>query len=201
MNTEIKQVVFDLGAVLIEWNPQRIIEMVTSDVGIQNKILEDILLHPDWLELDKGSFSEEFASRKISARSDLNQSFIMDVFDTVRTSFYSIDETKKILETLVENHIPCYALSNMSVENYQYLCERHSFFEHFSGVVISGHEKMIKPDEEIFKVISKRYQLDLQETLLIDDTLVNCKAAERLGFRVLHFKRNRSHELLSILSL
>ncbi len=136
----IKQVVFDLGGVLVEWNHQRIVKMVTSDLSVQNSILEEIFFHPDWLELDKGSFPEKLAAEIISERSNMEPSYVMGVFDRVRESFESINDTRKVLEVLVESGIACFALSNMSVENYRYLFERHSFFEFFSGQVISGHE-------------------------------------------------------------
>ena len=119
MKAEIKQVIFDLGGVLVEWNPKRIAEMFTSNMDLQKKVLEQIIMHPDWLELDRGGLSEQQAARKASARSGLSQKLVQSVYDTVRDSFDSIERTERFLQTLVDQRVPCYALSNMSVENYE----------------------------------------------------------------------------------
>jgi putative hydrolase of the HAD superfamily len=187
----VKQIIFDLGGVLIEWGPQKIVESFSSDKTLQEKVLKEILQHPDWLELDRGSFTESEAVQKISARSELTASTIRDVFTTVRRSFIAIDETVALLKQLVEQGIPCYALSNMSSENYTFLLKTHNFLEYFSGIVISGQEKLIKPDLALYQLMCERYALQPAETLFIDDMLANCQAAETLGMEVLHFKREQ----------
>lgn len=79
----------------------------------------------------------------------------------------------------------------MSVENYRYLLERHSFFDLFERVVVSGHEKMIKPELNLYQILCKRYSFNPEETLFIDDSLVNCHAAESLGMKAIHFSRDQ----------
>ena len=195
MRNEVKHVIFDLGGVLIEWSPKSIAEKFTSDVSLQSLILKDVLLHPDWLELDRGTFCEQEAAWNIAQRSDLSESGIRKVFDTVRESFTVIDDSIEQLAYLTNCGIPCYALSNMSIENYNYLELTHNFFELFEGVVISGYEKMIKPELKIFQLISNRFHLNPEDTLFIDDSVTNCLAAEKVGFQTIHFKKNSTFKV------
>lgn len=187
----IKQVVFDFGGVLIEWNPENIAKMCTLDLELRNIIQNEILKHSDWLRLDKGELSEQQAASIISARTSLHKDVVLNVFDTVRKSFTLLPKTVAVLKTLAESGIDCYGLSNMSKENYNYLKETHSFFDYFNGEIISGLEKVIKPDLNIFEILCARFNFKAEETLFIDDMYINCKAAEAFGIKALHFERHK----------
>lgn len=187
----IQQVVFDFGGVLIEWNPETIAKMCTSDIELRHVIKKDILQHSDWLRLDKGELSEQEAADLISVRTSLSKEMILSVFDTVRQSFMPLDNTIGVLKTLSEMGVDCYGLSNMSKENYHYLKETYNFFGYFNGEIISGLENVIKPDLKVFKILCERFGLKPEETLFIDDMHVNCEAAEYLGMRSLQFERHK----------
>lgn len=192
MNTDgIKQVVFDFGGVLIEWAPKHIVQMYSPHDVVQQYALECVLQHPDWLELDKGTFSESQVSKRIANRSGFSVEEVEGIFETVRRSFTAINESVSCLTSLVSNHIPCYGLSNMSMENWAYLQQRHDFFGLLKGVIISGHEKVIKPDEGIFALLCQRYQLIPEQTLFIDDMPANCAAAEEYGFNTLQYEQGK----------
>lgn len=187
---KVRQVIFDLGGVLVEWNPHSLVKKHIEDEAVQAIVLNEILLHPDWLELDKGSISESEAAIQISQRSSLNHNFVLEIFERVREFFTLIEQSEDLLNKLVDHGIPCYALSNMSVENYEYLSSNFDFFKQFKGAVISGHESLIKPDQEIYRLICERFQLNPAETLFIDDTLANCEAAQSVGMQTVHFDRD-----------
>ena len=114
----IRQVVVDFGGVLVEWNPSKIVESFTADTSLQTTILIEILQHSDWLELDRGVFTEAEAVSKIVARSYLSKEIVFSVFNTVRQSFITNEKMLRVLKNLVDQGLPCYGLSNMSVENY-----------------------------------------------------------------------------------
>lgn len=79
----------------------------------------------------------------------------------------------------------------MSIENWNYLQQRHKFFGLLKGVIISGHEKVIKPDRNIFALLCQRFQLVPEQTLFIDDMPVNCAAAQEYGFKTLLFEQGK----------
>lgn len=187
----IKQVVFDFGGVLVEWAPKRIVQMYSPQHEVQQYVLDCVLQHPDWLELDKGTFSESQVVKRIASRSGFSVKEIEDIFETVRSSFNAIDESVSCLNSFVSSNVPCYGLSNMSMENWAYLQQRHDFFGLLEGAVISGHEKMIKPDQGIFALLCQRYNLVPEQTLFIDDMPANCAAAKEYGFNTLQFEQGR----------
>jgi putative hydrolase of the HAD superfamily len=195
---DFKYVVFDFGGVLVDWSPQKISKMHTLDPNLQESVLNDILLHSDWLDLDAGLFTEPEMALRISARTNFSDSEVLDVFETVRRSFIPVDEVVVLLNTLVEKGVPCFGLSNMSKENYCYLKTTFPFFSKLKGSVISGHENVIKPNANIYKRLLEKFQLNASETLFIDDMLPNCHAAEALGFNTFQFERG-SPRLANIL--
>lgn len=186
---QYKQVVFDFGGVLVEWAPKYIAKLHSDDAAIQQRVLHEVIQHPDWLELDRGSYTEVEMAKRIAARSDFNEDEVRSVFDTVRLSFTPLKEGVMALKSLIEKGVPCYGLSNMSVENYKYLYETHDFFGLLQGEIISGKEKLIKPDAAIYERLCERFNLIPQETLFIDDMWKNCQAAEYAGFQTFHFER------------
>ncbi len=183
----VKQVIFDLGGVLVEWNPPAIAGSFTRDRNLQALVLDQILLHPDWSELDRGAFSESQAAARMSARSGLSVATIKQLFDLVRRSLTAIEETVGLLDRLADRGVPCYGLSNMSPANYTYLVETHDFFKRFREIVVSGHEKIIKPDPAIYRLACDRFQLVPGETLFLDDSLPNITAAQDFGLQAMHF--------------
>ena len=86
-----------------------------------------------------------------------------------------------MLETLIEKNINCYALSNWSAETWIGMLDDYPFLKKFDGIVISGQEKVMKPDEKIYQIAIDRYELISYETIFIDDNLDNIKAAKNLG--------------------
>jgi 2-haloacid dehalogenase len=97
------------------------------------------------------------------------------------------NESVEVLGELVESGMPCFALTNMEAETYPLRRERYPFFELFQGVVVSGHERIAKPDPEIFRRLLERFGLTAPTTLLIDDRSENVESASNLGMQVVLF--------------
>jgi FMN phosphatase YigB (HAD superfamily) len=191
MNTEnpYKQVVFDFGGVLIEWAPQKIAKLYSTDKSVQKRVLDDVIQHPEWSELDAGSCTEAEMAKRMASRSAFSEAEIHTIFDTVRGSYTAIPEGVQALNKFASLNIPCYGLSNISVENYRYLRNAHDFFGLLKGEFISGEEKVSKPNEAIFKRFCDKFGVLPQDTLFIDDKWDNCIAAEQAGFHSFHFER------------
>ena len=92
----------------------------------------------------------------------------------------------EVLEALKEKNIYCYALSNWSAETWIGMLDDYPFLKKFDGIVISGQEKVMKPDEEIYQIAIDRYELIPNESIFIDDNLDNINAAKKLGFITIH---------------
>lgn len=183
----VDSVIFDLGAVLIRWDPQHIVNTFTPDKTLAQLMLEQVFQHQDWLDLDAGLITEQEAAIKIAARANVSVASIHELFAVVKQSFTQIDKTVLLLEKMSAHGIKLYCLSNMSVESYQYLTATHSFFKHFDGLVISGYEKLIKPDINIFELIKNKFKLNAAHTLFIDDMPYNISAALECGLQAIEF--------------
>lgn len=110
-----------------------------------------------------------------------------------------IPETVALLYKLKKKY-KLYGLTNWPAETIPVAYERFSFFKEFDGIVVSGEEKMIKPDEPIFLLLLQRFQLKAENCIFIDDNIANIKAAEKVSLHAIHFKSpvQLEAELLSI---
>ncbi|KPJ91919.1 MAG: hypothetical protein AMJ55_10610 [Gammaproteobacteria bacterium SG8_15] len=182
--------VFDLGAVLLEWNPHAIVSTFTADVDQQKILIREIFLHPDWLAMDCGRLAEVEAIPRAAGRTNLKHQDISALFDIVRESLTVIPASVAILENAKAKGRLLYCLSNMSTENYAYLRNKYSFFDYFHGAVISGQENTMKPEKKIFQILLERFALNPEETLFIDDRPENTRVAKEFGMSAITFSDN-----------
>ena len=178
---------WDLGNVVVQWNPDRILQML--DLSPDKLAVVKDLLHGGsrWLNLDRGVTNEAEVAEQIAAESDLDVDEMRGCFDTVRESLVDFPKSIELIGELKAAGIRQYVLSNMSIVNAEYLRPR-PYFDLFDGVVFSAEEKLIKPDNALFQVVLDRYQLRSPEIVFIDDSLPNIRAAESMGMSGVHFK-------------
>jgi putative hydrolase of the HAD superfamily len=184
----VKNVIFDLGGVVIEWSPDRILETYYADPEMRAIMKTALFLHPDWLQLDRGTLSEAEALVRLGDRTGRPAPELEGLLAAVRASLHAKPDTIALLARLDERGVPLYCLSNMSSATFQYLRQRHSFWGVFRGIVISGDIKMMKPEREIFEFLFSRYGLSATESVFIDDHAANVDAARSLGLRTVWFK-------------
>ena len=184
----VKNVIFDLGGVVIEWNPDRILESFYEDAETRAYMKKHMFQHPDWLELDRGTMHETVVLERASVRTGRPAAEVNGLFEAVRESLHIKPETVTLLERLHARGVPLYCLSNISADIFEYLRERHSFWHVFNGIVISGAIKMIKPEPEIFHHLLGLYGLKASDTAFVDDNAPNVEAAKALGIHTVWFK-------------
>lgn len=183
----IRNVIFDFGGVLVRWQPQEIITRFYSEESLRGLVKRMVFQHPDWLEMDRGTLSEESAVRRFSARMERPLEEMVALLQHVKESLTPVGESVAIVHELERRGVPLYGLSNMSATTFAYLRERYDLWRIFRGIVISGEVNMIKPEARIFEHICKMYTLVPCETVFIDDHLPNVESANRLGFRTILF--------------
>lgn len=183
----MKNIVFDLGAVLLEWSPETIARRYTSDRVKQNLVMGEIFHHPDWMEMDRGQLSEVDAIERAAVRTGLGKHDIADLFSIVKDSLIVIPDTLCVIEQAKQNGFDLYCLSNMSPENYLYVKQKYEFFNYFRGIVVSGMENTVKPEKEIYQILLRRFSLNPRETLFIDDREENTRSAADLGICTITF--------------
>jgi len=184
----IQNVIFDLGGVLLEWNPDKILAQLYSGDDVRALVRTEVFQHPDWLELDRGTLEEDVAVRLFSERTGRPLSEMKTLMETVRTSLIPMPPSFELLEALSEEGMNLYCLSNMQSAVFAYLLRRYDFWGEFKGIVTSASVRMIKPDEQIFNHILSRYGLSPKESLFIDDHPPNVEMARRLEMPAILFQ-------------
>ena len=183
----VKAVVFDLGGVLIDWDPRYLYRKLLDDEAAVEEFLATVCT-PEWnAEQDRGRpFAEGVA--ELVQRHPVHAAAI--------TAFHerwpemlggAVGSSVEVLAELRAAGVPVYALTNWSAETFGIARERFEFLEWFDGVLVSGEERMIKPDPAIFRLLLDRFGLDPGATFYIDDSPANVAAADRLGFDALRF--------------
>jgi 2-haloacid dehalogenase len=198
-NPRITGVVFDLGGVLINWNPRHLYRSLFTDPSEMEDFLARICTD-DWhhehdLGADIRESCENLAQMHPNYRNTI-MAWAEHGEDMIAGQF---DRTVDVLSELKATGISCYALSNMEREVFPVRYERFPFMKWFDGYVISGLEGVAKPDRRIFEILLKRYALEPQETVFIDDSQRNVEAARKLGIHSVHYKsaERLKHELIA----
>lgn len=188
---EIKNIIFDVGDVLLDWNPRYLYEKHFEDKNEMNYFLENICNH-DWnREQDRGRpFAE--AVQILQRQFPEYQEKIAMYDDCWATMLRSdIPETVEILNSVSKTH-NIFGLTNWSAEKIKVAYERFDFLKQFDGIVVSGEEKLVKPDHRIYYLLLQRFGIKAQESLFIDDNPANVKAAQELGIYAIQFTNPQS---------
>ena len=184
----IKNIIFDIGNVLLEFKPLDYLKRTFNDDNIEKLLYKEIFQSEEWLHLDRGILTQEQAVKIISLRNPTYEIHIKKCMDNWIDILTPIEGTVKILNQLKEKGYKLYLLSNFHSLAFETICSKYDFFKHFDGGIISYKENLLKPEAEIYTKLLDTYNLNAEECLFIDDTLVNIEAADRLGIKTLHFE-------------
>ncbi|MBD0293900.1 MAG: HAD family phosphatase [Flavisolibacter sp.] len=186
---KIKAFLFDLGGVLIDWNPNYVFDKLFEDKERQKFFFENICTSEWNEEQDTGRSLTEATSELISRHPEWKE-YIEAFYGRWEEMLGGpIHGTVEIFRQLKETgEYKFYALTNWSAETFPKALELYDFLHWFDGRVVSGEEKMRKPFPEFYQVLLNRYNLKPEETLFIDDNLRNVKAAEAIGIQSIHYQ-------------
>ncbi len=185
----LSTIIFDLGGVLIDWNPEYVFREVIPEEERRRYFFDNICT-PEWnIEQDAG--------RPLAEATDLLVKQWPDWEPEVR-SFYGrweemlggpIQETVELLRELRDlgTH-RLLALTNWSAETFPVALERYEFLQWFEGIVVSGTERTRKPFADIYQVLLDRYGVSAEESVFIDDSLKNVEGAAAIGMHGIHFQ-------------
>jgi 2-haloacid dehalogenase len=176
-----KAVVFDLGGVLIDWDPRHLYRKLLADEAAVEEFLATVCT-PAWnAELDAGRpFAEAVA--ELVERHPVHAAAIAAYHERWPEMLGGdIPGAVELLAELRAAGVPLYALTNWSAETFGIGRERFEFLSWFDGVVVSGEERIVKPDPRIFRLLLDRFGLDPGATCFIDDAPANVAAASAVG--------------------
>lgn len=183
----VDTVVFDIGAVLLDWDPRYLYRTIFTDSAEMEWFLAEVC-SPAWNRAQDGGRPWREAEVEAIARHPKYAGQIR-AFRARWSEMVpgAISGTVAILRTLQRANVPLYAITNFSAETFAEASVRFPFLTEFRGVVVSGRVKLLKPDPAIYRRLAADHDLDLSRCVYIDDVSANCAAAERLGMTAIPF--------------
>jgi len=184
----IRAVVFDIGGVLLDWNPRYLYRKLFDDEPEMERFLAEVCTL-DWHAAHDRGVPFEQSCGELAARHP-EQAELIWAWARRSEEMVSgpIDGSVQILAALKARRVPCYALTNMEADTFPLRRDRFEFMGWFDGIVVSSHEGVIKPDPAIFLRLLDRFGLGAATTVLIDDSERNVAAARALGMQAVHFR-------------
>ena len=186
---------FDLGGVFFDWDPNYFFKNVFDDDEERKYFLTEVC-NDQWnLQQDAGRSIVE-AELELILKFPRYENEIKMYYKNHRKMIRGIfEETIEVLRQLKDKNYKCYVLSNWSAETFEGIPIDYPFMQLFDGLLISGEDKLIKPDQAIYELAKKRFNLDPEETVFIDDKLENIEAAQKMNFKTIHLTDPKNIEM------
>lgn len=200
-NSQIKNIIFDFGGVVMDWNPRYFFRDYFNDDEKMEFFLKNIA-EDEWnAEQDRGRSLKDGTDIQVAKFPEW-ETEIRAYYENWTTMLKSdIPENVEVLRKLEHSEYELFGLTNWSAETFPYALANYDFFNAFKGkIVVSGTEKLIKPDKKIWEVLLERYHLKPEESVFIDDNPKNIEVAKTLGFMTVHITEgtNLEEELRSL---
>jgi 2-haloacid dehalogenase len=191
VHAPVEAVVFDVGGVLLDWDPRHLYRKLFADESEMEWFLAEVCT-PAWHAPHDCGVSTATSCAELASRHPQFSELIWAWSTRSEEMIGGVDAgSVEVLRAVRETGMPCYALTNMEAETYPLRLERFPFLGWFDGTVVSGREGVAKPDPAIFIRLIDRFGLTSRTTLLIDDTKENLDAASKLGIQTSLFLSSR----------
>ena len=191
----MKNIIFDLGNVLILFEPGKYVEKFVSK-DKQEKFLRVIFNSLEWKNLDRGTLSYDeakniFKSRLEDCDEEVDKLFENNLYHVLKPIMVNVEVLNEL-----KGKYNLYILSNFHKDSFETISSSYEFFKNFDGGIVSAYHQCLKPEEEIYRLLMDKYNLDPKETLFIDDAKENVQKAEELGIKTIHlteYEKLREH--------
>ena len=187
---KIDTIIFDLGGVLIDWNPEYVFLDVFNGNREEMNWFFDNICTSDWNEnQDAGYLIQDATEERIALFPEYEDLIRMYYGRWVDMLGGAITETVDVLDKLIKSeNYKVVALTNWSHETFPIALERFEFLHWFEGIVVSGVEKTRKPFKDIYDITLNRFNITAENSVFIDDNFKNIEAANEVGINGIHFK-------------
>lgn len=190
----IKNIVFDIGNVILKFNPKEYFSNMFENEEIGNTMCDLIMQSEIWKQYDLGNCTleevkEDFVNKVPSLKNE-----ICKMLDLWLPILQPIEYTFKKIEELKKQGYSIYLLSNLSEDAFAYIDKEYHLFEMVDGYIVSFKEHLAKPEVQIYELLVSRYHLQKEECVFLDDMKVNVEAARSFGMKGIHFKEEKQVE-------
>lgn len=187
----IDNIVFDMGQVLIHWQPKRLIAHFGLSPQEEDTMIQELFQSVEWVMLDRGTITEEAAARRVCARlpEKLHDAVREEIFRWHERPLEGMEGMAELLRELKGEGYGIYLLSNASLALRSYF-PRIPGSDCFDGLMVSSEEKLLKPQHEIYEAFLARFSLTPESCFFIDDTPANVEGASQVGIQGTVFRGN-----------
>lgn len=183
----IKNVIFDLGGVLLDWSPEYVYKDYFESEE-QKRYFYEVVCSSEWNNrLDAGRSFDEAVAERQKEFPEYAEPIAMWRDRWCDMLHCGIPGTAQVLRDLKSSGYHVFALTNWSAETFGYALSHYEFFKEFEGIVVSGEEKITKPDPRLYRILLDRYSLKPEESVFIDDRQSNVEVAVSLGIQGIVF--------------
>jgi 2-haloacid dehalogenase len=186
LKPKTKNIIFDFGGVLIHWDPRLLYREYFRDKQAMEYFLREICTSAWNHRQDEGQSLREGTEELVLQYPGFEEPIRMFYDQWIKMIGGEILENTRLIPDLKAKY-GLFGLTNWSAETLPLVRDKHDFFDQMEGIVVSGEEKAAKPDPVLYRTLLQRYSLQAEECLFIDDTQINTKSAQDLGFQTLHY--------------
>lgn len=187
MSSKPTTVVFDVGNVLLRWDPRNLYRTIFDDEAQMEWFLSNVCTSPWNLEQDRGRDWEEAVILLAKDYPDHEPAIRAFHERWEETVSGVIDENVALLARLRDAGVPNYCITNFSSPKFTLSKQRYPFLNGFDGTIVSGDERVLKPEPEIYNLLLSRYGLTAEDCIFIDDSKANVEGARAVGMHAIHF--------------
>lgn len=183
----IKNIVFDVGNVLVEWDPKKALRELGIDGEDMEAVLDATVRSDVWNESDRSTLSDEELLSRMIGNAPGYEEQIRQLWEHVQLAIWQFDYSRAWINRLKENGYRVYILSNYSKYAYEKTIEALSFLEDVDGALFSYEVHQIKPEPEIYLSLLQKFHLNAEECVFLDDRKENVEAAKQQGICGIQF--------------
>lgn len=183
----IKNIIFDVGKVLVEWEPEQAMARLGMDAATVDAVADATVRTKDWDEADRGALTPEELLLHFIEKAPEYEKEIRNFWEHIGMAIYQYDYVKEWMRALKEQGYHLYILSNYGAWTYEHTKEALSFVKDVDGALFSFQVKQIKPEPEIYRTLLARYDLKAEECVFLDDRAENIEGAKACGIHGIRF--------------
>ncbi len=179
---EIRNIVFDIGNVVVPWDPHGITRTALGDARVDDpEFRSPLVASPTWLAVNRGEHSLEVAKQRFMAEHGLTSSEIDRLYAVLMDSMVLIEDTQMLMQELVDAGYRLFAITDNVREIVAHLKARHDFWPMFEYAAVSAELGLLKPDARIYRHLLEEASLIPSESVFFDDVPANVAGAEAVG--------------------
>lgn len=195
MLRRIRNVIFDLGNVLLDFKPWEYLETLFYDDDLVGQLHKAIFNSPEWFMLDRGVITQEQAIARLNSQHPHLAEGIQMAFADWFSILTPIASTVDVLRQLKQEGYGLYVISNFHEAAFDYVYNKYDWFSLFDGLIISCHVQALKPEPAIYQALFDKYGLIPEQSLFIDDSIANIEGGRQLGVAGIHYQTATEFEV------